>query len=129
MQKFSSWINNTFVENANPAQLIGAIQKNLANAQADITKKNGLLQNLQNLAKSNPVALSQPQLAQALQLAMQKNDFRNLEAQLAQLEKQKPQPQQQQPQPQQQQQQPNAQQNPQAVPAPAATASQPQRKQ
>jgi hypothetical protein len=140
MQKFSSWINRVFLENANPTQLIATLQQNLATAQQDITTKNGLLQKLQNLSKSNPAGLNSPQLMAALQTATQKNDFKNLITQVAELEKQKPQPKQQ-PAQQNQQQQQQGQQNqgnqqqgqqnqgtPQAVPAPPTGAAQPQRK-
>ena len=138
MQKFSSWINRVFLENANPTQLIATLQQNLATAQQDITTKNGLLQKLQNLSKINPAGLNSPQLMAALQSATQKNDFKNLITLVAELEKQKPQPKQ---QPAQQNQQQQGQQNqgnqqqgqqnqgtPQAVPAPPTGAAQPQRK-
>ena len=138
MQKFSYWINRVFLENANPTQLIATLQQNLATAQQDITTKNGLLQKLQNLSKINPAGLNSPQLMAALQSATQKNDFKNLITQGAELEKQKPQPKQ---QPAQQNQQQQGQQNqgnqqqgqqnqgtPQAVPAPPTGAAQPQRK-
>lgn len=138
MQKFSYWINRVFLENANPTQLIATLQQNLATAQQDITTKNGLLQKLQNLSKINPAGLNSPQLMAALQSATQKNDFKNLITQVAELEKQKPQPKQQAAQQNQQQQgqqnqgnQQQGQQNqgtPQAVPAPPTGAAQPQRK-
>jgi hypothetical protein len=131
MQKFSSWINQVFLENANPAQLIATLQQNLAKAQQDLAAKNGALQNLAALSKSNPAALNNPQLAAALQVAAQKNDFTNLIKQVTELQKQ-PAPQ----QPAQQQApkpgakpQPNPAGNatPPAVPAPQTGAPQQQR--
>lgn len=127
MQKFSSWINQVFLENANPAQLVATLQQNLAKAQQDLTAKNGALQNLTALSKSNPAALNNPQLAAALQVAAQKNDFTDLIKQVTELQKQPAQ----QPAPKPGAQQPAQKQagnaNPQAVPAPATGATQQQR--
>ena len=130
MQKFSSWINQVFLENANPAQLIATLQQNLAKAQQDLAAKNGALQNLAALSKSNPAALNNPQLAAALQVAAQKNDFTNLIKQVTELQKQPaPKPGAQQPAANTNQpaNQPAANTNQPAVPAPPTGVTQQQR--
>ena len=114
MRKFNQWVNEFIVENANPAQAIQLLQKKVQDEQTLLTQKLEVIKGLDTIAKQNANAL--PQLQNAINLALQKNDFKTLQQALTQFNKQKPAPpvqnqqnqQNQQQQAQQQQQQKNA---------------------
>jgi hypothetical protein len=90
MRKFNQWVNEFLVENANPAQAIQLLQKKVQDEQTLLTQKLEVIKGLDTIAKQNANAL--PQLQNAINLALQKNDFKTLQQALTQFDKQKPAP-------------------------------------